>query len=79
MLPQSCPLESCPISPKGDIVLTPKGVGRIAVRTKGHFALATAREKTTINPNHCRLAQRADGYNCQFLPTLSDGVSLASI
>jgi 5-methylcytosine-specific restriction endonuclease McrA len=63
----------------GDIVLTPKGVGRIAVRTKGHFALATAREKTTINPNHCRLAQRADGYNCQFLPTLSDGVSLASI
>jgi len=63
----------------GDIVLTPKGVGRIAVRTKGHFALATAREKTTINPNHCRLAQRADGYNCQFLPTLTDGVSLASI
>jgi 5-methylcytosine-specific restriction endonuclease McrA len=63
----------------GDIVLTPKGVGRIAVRTKGHFALATPRAKTTINPNHCRLAQRADGYNCQFLPTLTDGVSLASI
>ena len=64
----------------GDIVQTPKGVGRIAIRTKGHFALATARGKTTINPNHCRLAQRADGYQyqpSQFLPTLKGEVSLA--
>jgi hypothetical protein len=33
----------------------------------------------TIKHNQCRIAQRADGYNYQFLPTLTDGVSLATI
>ena len=66
----------------GDIVATPKGTGRIAVRSSGHFSLAARAGKTTVKHTQCRLVQRAYGYNynqrpCQFLPTLTDGVSLA--
>ena len=44
----------------GDIVQTPKGTGRIAARSSGHFAV---NGKTTIKHTQCRLLQRADGYN----------------
>ena len=46
----------------GDLVSTPKGRGRIAVRSSGSFSL---NGKLTVNHNHCRLAQRADGYQYQ--------------
>lgn len=59
----------------GDIVQTPKGTGRIAVRTNGHFSLNGSR--STVKHKQCRLLQRADGYNYRFLPTLTDGVSSA--
>jgi len=44
----------------GDIVSTPKGMGRIAVRSTGHFSL---NGRNTVKHNQCRLLQRADGYN----------------
>jgi len=50
----------------GDTVRTPKGVGRLAVRSSGYFALKLQngdRKPVTIHHNLCRLAQRADGYN----------------
>ena len=47
----------------GDIVRTPKGVGRIAVRSSGHFALKTNGGLATVKYNQCRLLQRADGYS----------------
>jgi 5-methylcytosine-specific restriction endonuclease McrA len=50
----------------GDLVLTPKGNGRIATRSSGYFALATVDgSKATINHSNCRLLQRADGYQYQ--------------
>lgn len=47
----------------GDIVRSPKGTGRIAVRSSGAFDLETPNGKTYVNHKQCRLAQRADGYN----------------
>ena len=44
----------------GNIVQTPFGVGRIAVRSTGYFAL---NGKVTIKHTQCCLLQRADGYN----------------
>jgi 5-methylcytosine-specific restriction endonuclease McrA len=58
----------------GDIVSAPKGTGRIAVRKSGKFAL---NGKISVNHKHCRLLQRADGYNYkQFLQGLKAKVSL---
>ena len=62
----------------GDIVSSPQGSGRIATRSSGYFALATANGKTTVKHTTCHLLQRADGYNLrQFLPVPKDRVSLA--
>jgi hypothetical protein len=58
----------------GDIVSTPKGTGRISVRKSGNFAL---NGKISITHKHCRLLQKADGYNYkQFLQGLKAKVSL---
>jgi 5-methylcytosine-specific restriction endonuclease McrA len=61
----------------GDSVSTPKGTGRIAVRKSGKFAL---NGKISITHKHCRLLQRADGYNYkQFLLDLKVEVPLHNI
>jgi 5-methylcytosine-specific restriction endonuclease McrA len=47
----------------GDLVQSPKGTGRVATRSSGHFALTSNHTKTTVKQNTCRLLQRADGYS----------------
>ena len=71
----------------GDIVkaFVPAGArqgsyaGRVAVRTRGSFNIATgARVVTDISYKHCSVLHRADGYNYKkgmaLLPDLKDGV-----
>lgn len=59
----------------GDIVraVVPDGkrngthVGRVAVRTKGYFAIATSGGRVDgVAHRHCRIIQRADGYEYQW-------------
>jgi 5-methylcytosine-specific restriction endonuclease McrA len=52
----------------GDIVSTPKGTGRIAIRSTGHFSLNGRNGGNTVKHNQCRLLQRADGYNYTLSP-----------
>ncbi len=50
----------------GDIVKSPRGTGRISVRSNGYFHLKTNKGKTTtIKHNLCKLLQRCDGYSYQ--------------
>ena len=44
----------------GDFVSTPRGIGRICVRTTGQFSL---NRQFSITHKKCRLLQRGDGYN----------------